>query len=372
MLPWRRIFIAVSAADEVRSEMDWGHLQTAYREHGIVLVLGAGVSYDSGLPNWPGLLERVADSLGDREGLFGDLQRSGIPLEVVASILQEECRRRSSGSSRSGRGKFIDDVRAALYQEFPFFSVGVAKTNRRKFVRNVRTSNTTLRAVASLCARRKREDRTYAPNPRVRAVVTFNLDGVLQAYVYARYEKRLLRTVERASAQAFTGRINVYHMHGFLRFDRWVNDPAKEAPDAVVLTEQDYFNFFGDPTSLFNYTFLYLLREWPCLFVGLSMRDENIRRLLHVSTTERVRGMKNAGWKRDRIDREALRHFAILRRSDASRSDDADRAFEASLRPLGTSVLWIDDYAEIPSQFREMYEAVDSDEAADSDWDLVY
>jgi SIR2-like domain len=372
MLPWRRIFIAVSAADEVRSEMngdhlqtDWGHLQTAYREHGIVLVLGAGVSYDSGLPNWPGLLERVADRLGDREGLFGDLQRSGIPLEVVASILEEQCRS-GSRSSRSRRGKFIEHVRAALYQEFPFFPGGVTKTNRRKFVRNVRTSNPTLRAVASLCARRKREDRTYTPNPRVRAVVTFNLDAVLQAYVYARYEKRLLRTVERASAQAFTGRINVYHMHGFLRFDRWVNDPAREAPDAVVLTEQDYFNFFGDPTSLFNYTFLYLLREWPCLFVGLSMRDENIRRLLHVSTTERVRGMKNAGWKRDRIDREALRHFAILRRSDASRSDDADHAFEASLRPLGTSVLWIDDYAEIQPQLRKMYEA------ADSDWDLVY
>jgi hypothetical protein len=334
--------------------MSWDHLRTAYQKHGIVLVLGAGVSKDSGLPDWTRLLERVADRLGDGASLFSDLRNNRIPLPVVASILEERC---------GSRTKFIKHIREALYRDFPFFPDGVTKANRGDLIRDVRTKNPTLHAVASLCARRGHGDRTYTPNPRVRAVVTFNLDAVLQAYVYARYEKRLLRTIERASAQAIPERTNIYHMHGFLRFDEKVDDPAKEAPDAVVLTEQDYFDFFGDPSSLFNYTFLYLLREWPCLFVGLSMQDENIRRLLHFSKKERVRGFENEGRKPNEVRREVLRHFAILKRSDAPRSD---RAVEESLRPLGTSVLWIDDHAELQPRLQEMYEA------SGSHWRLVF
>ncbi|SRR6266540_6785306 len=334
--------------------MDWDDLKTAYEKHGIVLVLGAGVSKGSGLPNWSGLLERLADGLGDSKGLFSDLRSSSVPLQVVASILEERC---------GSRTEFIKRVREALYRDFPFFPNGVTKANRGELVRDVRLKNSTLRTVASLCARREAGDRTYTPNPRVRAVVTFNLDALLQAYVYARYEKRLVHTIERASAQAIPERTNVYHMHGFLRFDEKAEDLSKNAPDAVVLTEQDYFDFFGDPTSLFNYTFLYLLREWSCLFVGLSMQDENIRRLLHFSYEEWVRGFENEGLMPDVARQKSLRHFAILPLIDVPR---AHRAVEDSLRRLGTSVLWIKDYEELRTQLQEVYEA------AGSNWDLVF
>jgi hypothetical protein len=336
--------------------MDWDRLRRIYMKHGIVLVLGAGVSIGSDLPSWNELLESVADGMegGDNEDLFRDLRSGGTPLPVIASILQERCLTRT---------EFVKRVRGALYRDFPFFPAGITEANREELIQHVRVKNPTLRTIASLCAR-EIGDRTYTTNPLVRAVVTFNLDAVLQEYVRARYNKSLLRTIDRASAQAVTERTNIYHIHGYLRFDRKAGDLAKEAPDAVVLTEQDYFNVFGDPTSLFNYTFLYLLREWSCLFVGLSMQDENIRRLLHVSKQERVRGFENEGrLNPDEIRREAQRHFAILKRSNAPRSD---QAVEESLRPLGTSVLWIDDYAEHQSRLREMYEA------AGSDWDLVF
>jgi len=152
-------------------------------------------------------------------------------------------------------------------------------------------------------------------------------------------------------------------MHGFLRFDQKAKDRSKEAPDAVVLTEQDYFDFFNDPTSLFNYTFLSLLREFSCLFVGLSMQDENIRRLLHYSKKERVRSLENEGERDEAIRRKSLRHFAILPRSGVTH---IDCSIEESLLPLGTQVLWVDDFSEIPKQFQEMYQA------AGDGWNLVY
>lgn len=112
-------------------------------------------------------------------------------------------------------------------------------------------------------------------------------------------------TVERASAGPYAQsesergsfvprRINIYHLHGYLRFDKKAGEPRKET-DKITLTEQDYFDVFNDPTSIFNYTFLHLLREWTCLFIGLSMQDENVRRLLHYSAKERMESLMAEG-----------------------------------------------------------------------------
>jgi hypothetical protein len=107
--------------------MIWDRLSTIYKRSGIVLVLGAGVSVNSGLPNWSGLLQRlVTDSIGRGDNdLFGDLYSHGITLPVIASILEEHS---------SDRTEFIEQVREALYRDFPFFPDGITKINRRKLV----------------------------------------------------------------------------------------------------------------------------------------------------------------------------------------------------------------------------------------------
>ena len=218
------------------------------------------------------------------DSLFDEMRTEGISLPTIASVLEQGC---------TNRTQFIEQVREALYRTFSLFGADMTlQSNKRKLVRDVceTNPNLTLRAVAALCVVLSDESKqTYKDNAKdntehVRAIVTFNLDGLLQRYVRARYENgSLLRTVERAAKSPEIGEINVYHMHGLLRFDKKARRPRSEAADAVVLTEQDYFDFFNDPTSLFNYTFLYLLREFSCLFIGLSMQDENIRRLLHYS-----------------------------------------------------------------------------------------
>ena len=335
--------------------MSWEKLQSIYGRDGIVLALGSGISIDSGLPDWKNLLKRLTPECisGANDDLFDQLLAHDFTLPVIASILEEHCR---------DRNEFIERVRSCLYRDFPFFPDGVTKSNRKELIRTIRNTNSTLRAVAALCAVRKRGALTYIANPRIHAIVSFNLDALLQAYVYARFEKRLLRTIERPSASRRSEKINVYHMHGFVRFDRKAGDLKKEAPDAVILTEQDYFNFFNDSTSLFNYTFLYLLREFSCLFIGLSMQDENIRRLLHYSKTERVRSLLNEGVGTN-VREKSLRHFAILKRNELEWMNDG---VEKSLLPLGTRVLWIDDYDELAERLAEIYKSTGDD------WELVF
>ncbi len=140
-------------------------------------------------------------------------------------------------------------------------------------------------------------------------------------------------------------------MHGLIKFYATSELGDDELP--CVLTEQQYFDFFNRPNSVFNYTFLYLLREFNCIFLGMSMRDDNIRRLLHYSTSER----RGAGARAKEVDGKppctALRHFAILKRHSSQR----DELIEISLRRLGTRVLWVRDYSsEIPERLAYIYE----------------
>lgn len=176
----------------------------------------------------------------------------------------------------------------------------------------------------------------------------------------------------------------VYYMHGLLRFDQRANDPDKEAADKLVFTEQEYFDFFNDPTGEFNYTFLYLLREHPCLFIGLSMQDDNIRRLLHYSRTRRVQayldeqravaddaGAQSPDKKaavRIEAEKKASRHFAVLQRSVSQ--PHIDDLVEQALEQLGTTALWVDQFSEIPDELGRVYASADSKLRAD--WDAVF
>jgi len=322
--------------------MSWTSIVETYKKKGVVLCLGAGVSVGSNLPNWPDLLQRLADGCGDATLDVAALVRLGWTLPAIAGMLA-----RTYGS----RDDFAKAVRRALYQDFPFFPQGVTKENRRAFVRHVREQNSSLSAVAALCACRLDSGR-YAPNPLIHGIVTFNLDVLLQAYVYSRYEKRLLRTVERAAAGRLPGKIPVYHMHGNLRFDSKAGDPSKEGADVLVLGEHDYFDFFNDPLSLFNYTFMYLLREYICLFIGFSMTDTNARRLLHYSRKERIKARVAEGCELSKAEAKALRHFAVLERPA---ENQFRQHWEDSLKALGVTPLWLANYSELTDKLGALY-----------------
>src|SRR5438552_886446 len=81
-------------------------------------------------------------------------------------------------------------------------------------------------------------------------------------------------------------------------------DDADEGTVDCVFTEQQYYDFFSRPYGVFSYTFLYLLREFSCVFIGMSMQDENIRRLLHYSVSDRLGESAST--------RKRARHFALL------------------------------------------------------------
>jgi hypothetical protein len=369
---------------------EWQQLADAYASNGIALVLGAGVSYSSKIPSWNDLLRSMVTKhvSGATEQTFDRLRQSGLSLTVIASLLEEH-----AGS----RLAFVEAVRDALYADFPFYGTKVDKHNRRDFIRFIRQgqvggdgtnganglcgANLTLRSIGALCVVRRWESRGQGQpavrnvaNPKIRAIVTLNLDALLQTYVSAFSTRRLIRTVERPCAEPYADRINLYHMHGYLHFARGEQSRRREAVESVVLTEQDYYDFFNQPNSMFNYTFLYMLREHSCLFIGLSMEDENIRRLLHYSKLERLGALANKSGKtleqlvkkNGKVKQEVTRHFTIMQHS---KDLQVDLAKQETLEPLGVHVLWVDDFSEIPAHLQELYESSAEDQGR---WAEVY
>ena len=159
------------------TEHDWERLNEDYRENGIALALGAGISADCHLPYWRELLERIAiRCYGDRgKKFFREMIKDGYPLPSVASILEADC---PAGCD------FSEVIREALYQKFPYYESGLTKFNPREFVNFVKTKNRTLSAVAALCAVKQAPGPSYAANPRIHAIVNSNFDATLREYAY--------------------------------------------------------------------------------------------------------------------------------------------------------------------------------------------
>ncbi len=320
----------------------WTLLRERYRQRGLVLALGAGVSSGCGLPSWAELLCRIGEECFGAKGreTVQQLISGGATLPATAGILE---------SKRPKNSPFLEILGKALYRDFPFHQAIEKETQRQELVRFVHKGNPTMRAVAAFCAQRAPAGARFEANERVHAIVNFNVDAVLRAYARARYGTYLFRTIEGVTKLGRAGRIPTYHMHGFLKFYRSSLRDDNE-PVRCVFTEGEYFDFFNRPHSVFSYTFLYLLREYNCLFIGMSMNDENIRRLLHYSTAERRQRAVDRG--ETALERKALRHFAILKRGPEAMLDNLT---DISLRRLGTRVLWVKDFDEIPSRLAFVY-----------------
>ncbi|WP_266008529.1 SIR2 family protein [Paucibacter sp. PLA-PC-4] len=321
-------------------------LQTAFVDRHLALGLGAGVSQASKLPEWNELVCRLAEQFPNVGRQSAEaLLAAGYDATVLATILR---------ASAPGKKEFAELVRQALYRDFPFRPV-VGKETHTQFVAHIRKTNPTLHAVGTFCGVRETQ-RTFLPNPRVRAVLTLNLDALLEMYTRARFRKRVLRTVERAAADASSSRIHSYHLHGFLVRDftsATRRREAVESADRLILTEQQYFDVVADANGFVNYTLLYLLREYRFLFIGLSMRDPNLRRALHLSFKERIRELLAEGETEETACARSLRHWAVMKKN----TPELDSATTVLLEVIGVKPLWINEWADIPALLEALYES---------------
>lgn len=262
-------------------------LRRAWEERRLVLFLGAGVSAPYGIPTWEDLVldtwlsrpKRVLTSL-DPRGLASWLRdRYQLPLEALARAARLEFGSDTARGHRLTTRHFRNRLRNLLYRRY----------NPKP------DCYCSLPDIAQLIARSEGEGR------RIPAVVTFNFDNLLEfelakAGVRA---KPVFRLESRLSSY-----LPVIHPHGFLPMSGRV--PQSD----LVFTEDEYHRLLASTLHWATVRIAELLSTHTALFIGLSMSDTNLRRLLDATRRPSTGPVHYAIRKNYGMDEEEAR-FAL-------------------------------------------------------------
>jgi len=294
----------------------------------MTIVCGAGISTAAGVPTWPVLLNELLSDLihkslpycpvdlDDRKKIAALYQDHFSPSAlVVAQYL------------KNGLGTaFLKMVRRSLYSKSP------------------RTSDL-LEAIIELC----RPQRSRAD---LASIITFNFDDLIEYNLDN--EQIKYRSIFSEGQRADRSELAIFHPHGFLPRVGDIDDTH-----SIVFSEDDYHSQFMDPFSWSNLVQLNHLANNVCLFVGLSMSDPNLRRLLDVAMRKNPdRKVNHYVFKRRHANAASIGRISEL----ALIGDDAKTAQrllamsemleEQDHTYLGLNTIWIDSYDEIPDFLR--------------------
>lgn len=286
-----------------------GRLAEALKQGRLTLVCGAGLSVEAGVPAWGDLLVKLLGTMMRRisEDHALDLgdgtaaafhKRHGSSSLVLGKYLKNNLGR-----------DFHEEVRKALYAESP-------------------TSSPLIDSVVAL-ARPKRNGRPLD------SIVTFNFDDLVEQNLEAQQIPH--RAIFSEAVHHELHEMPIYHVHGYLPH-------AGEIPDEMelVFSEDAYHTQFIDPFSWSNLIQLNKLTQNTCLFLGISLTDPNMRRLLDVA------------WRKSR--ERSRSHYVVKRlpeREDVL--DDVTKLLEEQdANALGLNVVWITEFPELPSLLQEI------------------
>jgi len=344
-----------------------------YTRDGIVLFLGAGVSVESGIPNW----DALADAL-----LLKALTGEG--LEAVKRALPSHISRFEFAGKRLGTRRFVEELYAALYGGMGCKSLieGIPVKRRAQetwvgwqSVADALGANRTLAAIGDLLI--LKEGAGFRRNPQVHSVLTSNADNLLELYCMAKTGGRhALNSVDRASVGDHPNQTPIYHLHGFLDArseiglkshlpaegeSQAAEFPTELLPD-LIFRESDYYRTIASPSSFVNHTPQSLLRRLNAVFVGTTLEDLNMRRWLYDAFRERT--VHRAKYLRqlyqlpyDAAEDEAAitsrRHFWLRTKAEADKADQAKRwdvphaPVDEVMAALGIQVVWCDSYVQL-------------------------
>lgn len=172
-------------------------------------------------------------------------------------------------------------------------------------------------------------------------ICNFNYDDLLEEAIQTNGHD-LVVAVPGEEFEFSHDKITIFHPHGMLaRFDKKAEIENKK----IVFSEDDYHNLYSDPYSWANIAQLSLLAGYSVLFVGLSMQDPNLRRLIDVS---RSRGFKNRHFA---IFRDPITSSDLIERSKQSRLREL---IELDMKSLGVIAWFIEDHNKLPEIIRSI------------------
>jgi hypothetical protein len=324
-----------------RSQANWKELRTKTieRAHRIVvqsnnvLFLGAGVSMSANMPSWSQLLN----------GLMGEVKRlNPTTLDAFKELhahIYEEC-----GESYLIMARYLETAIKLGGSNYDFSQL------IQKYLYSTPHTSKLLEIIASIIVQKK-----------VSEVVTYNFDDILEQELTKQglVDSEHFTSIAKDAEIKGHNTLPIYHVHGII--------PENGPADVVVFSEEEYHKRYSDIYHWSNVEQLHALSRKHCFFIGLSMTDPNLRRLL-----DTARRMNQANGDC---------HFAFLRRTKLENYCVTDKpckyvhvseslidkkkqkeiydlnysVIERIFNNLGVQIIWYEDFDELPEIISDVF-----------------
>lgn len=297
-------------------------LSQKYKQDELVLFLGAGISKNAGIATWDTLVYELLVSLISKY-----MESSNITLTADEQKIIVDSIKKDNGNSPL---QLVRYIRHGLKDYFK-------DTLSDILYKDSKDESEVLKAIARLCT-------PVRNRVGIQGVVNYNFDDLIEI----NFDNKEIpyRSVYREADLPTKNEIGIYHVHGFLPRDLNQYDSLTES--LLVFSEEGYHSLMSDSYNWSNMTQLNYFREQTCLFIGVSMTDPNLRRLLEISMSKQPDN--------------TCKHYIIFQKENIE-LNEGDKANEenlkmfqkvneglkeTSLRELGLNVIWVDSYDEIP------------------------
>ena len=251
----------------------------ALKNNKISLFLGAGVSADAGVVTWDNLLQQLCI----KKGL------SKIDCDIESTVKGRYIIDEYKNINNTIPDDFYRDMRSILY----------AKTRTSKLIKSIATLIT---------------------SSNIESIISYNYDDLLEQEINNDFNKHCDSVYDKTSPND-SNNLLVYHVHGYI--------PEKGKWSSIVLGESEYHKIYQESYNWSNVEQLHALCRSTCFFIGLSMSDPNLRRLIDISL--------------DGSDIDPV-HYAFLRRIEYNVP-----FMEKMMRSFGVNCIWYDNHKDLPA-----------------------
>lgn len=252
----------------------------------LTLFVGAGVSIGCGLPDWDELTKKVIAKVWKTDPITIELMNG------YGNIQATRYARKKAGD------QFNRVVRDSLYEKEGYEVSSLVHAIAKSGIDNI---------------------------------CTFNFDDLLEDAILQNAIEPNVAVLGEPFWPSYQ-KPNIIHPHGLLERTASQNDLSKQR---IIFSETEYNELYSDPYSWANLAQLSLLITHSALFIGLSLSDPNLRRLIDVT---RRRGFNN-------------QHFAIIKDPTKGRTKREQNYFrkvrtmrEIDLKELGITPWFVNDY----------------------------
>jgi len=300
------------------------------------LFLGAGVSMSAKMPSWKELLK----------GLMGEVKQLETQtldaFKELSSQILEEC-----GDSNLIMGRFLQTA-ISLYDNKAVFSELI-----QKYLYNDNDTSQLLVNLARIIQQKK-----------VNEVITYNFDDLLEQNLtkISLTDSIDYTSISKDAEIKGHNTLPIYHVHGII---------PKEGPvDTVVFSEEEYHKRYSTAFHWSNVEQLHALTRMHCFFVGLSMTDPNLRRLLDAAKEMNKSNETNhfAFLKRKKLEKYCLSdvnktcRYVHISESLIDKKKQKDiydlnyAVLENIFVELGVNVIWYEDHeVELPYLLSQVF-----------------